>query len=59
MDIAAMAMNMSQANLQTEISVALMKNVKDMAEVQGQAISEMIESVPSPAGVGQNIDIKL
>lgn len=61
MDINDVAMNMSQLQLQTQIGCALMENVKELAEVQGEALSEMIESVPAPlpAGIGQNIDISL
>ncbi len=59
MDIAAMAMGMKQMELQTQVSVSVLKNVKEMAEVQGEAISEMIESVPHPEGIGQHIDISL
>ncbi len=61
MDINDVAMSMSQMQLQTQIDCALMENVKELAEVQGEALSEMIQSVPapSPAGIGQNIDISL
>lgn len=59
MDIGALSTAMSQVNIQTQVGCALMENVKEMVEVQGQALSEMIASVPSPAGVGGNIDIKL
>ena len=61
MDINDVAMSMSQMQLQTQIGCALMENVKELAEVQGEALSEMIQSVlaPSPAGIGQNIDISL
>ena len=56
MDINDVAMSMSQMQLQTQIGCALMENVKELAEVQGEALSEMIQSVPapSPAGIGQN-----
>ena len=58
MDITALSTTLSQANLQTAIGFELLANATEMAEVQTEAIQELISSVPTP-GVGENIDISL
>lgn len=45
MSIAAMSMNMSNYQAVTNINLSLMGKVLDTAEVQGQAIEEMLSSV--------------
>jgi len=59
MDLTAVAMNMSQIDLQTKVGCALMENAKELVEQQGEAITEMIESMPAPAGMGEHIDVSL
>lgn len=59
MDLTAISTSMSQIDLETKVGAALMANVKELAEQQGEALTEMIESIPSPAGVGKKIDISL
>lgn len=59
MDINALSRSMEQIpDLQTSIGAALMENAMDLAEVQGQAIQELIATLPTP-GIGENIDISL
>lgn len=52
--IASMATNMSSANLQYNVSMAVTKKAMDSQEVALEGLLEMMP--PSPAGVGQNID---
>lgn len=52
--VAAMATNMSAAQLQYNVSLSVTKKVMDSQEVAMQGLLEMMP--PSPAGVGQNID---
>lgn len=59
MDLTSVAMNMSQVDLQTKLGCALMEQATELAEQQGQALTEMIESIPAPAGVGEHIDVTL
>jgi hypothetical protein len=58
MDISSLAMNMSQIGLQQDIGVAMLSKTMDTAEVTGQGIQKMIDSVPTP-NLGGSIDIKL
>lgn len=51
--VAAMATNMSAAQLQYNVSLSVTKAM-DSQEVAMQGLLEMMP--PSPAGVGQNID---
>ena len=46
MDVAAMSLSLSACETNTNISLAMMSKVLDTAEVAGEALTEMIESVP-------------
>ncbi|MCC8024794.1 MAG: YjfB family protein [Clostridium sp.] len=48
MSIASGSMSMSTARLMTDMNVALMGKVLDTAQVQGEVLQDMMESVPSP-----------
>lgn len=56
MDIAAMSLSLSACSTNTGISLAMMSKVLDTAEVAGEALAEMIESIPTP-GLGEHIDV--
>ena len=56
LDIAAMSLSLSACSTNTNISIAMMSKVLDTVEVAGEALTEMIESVPTP-GLGERIDI--
>ena len=58
MDITELSMSLSQTNLQNAIGYELLANAKEMAEIQTDAIQEIIASIPTP-GVGEHIDISL
>lgn len=59
MDLTTVAMNLSQIDLQNKIGCALMENAQELVQQQQNALADMIESTPSPAGVGEHIDISL
>ncbi|TSB48440.1 YjfB family protein [Alkalicoccobacillus porphyridii] len=63
MDIALLSMAMSQANVQQQVSVAVMKQAMGTAEQQGKAIQNLMEttsSAPSPhPQLGRNFDIQV
>ena len=56
MDIAAMSLSLSACSVNTNISLALMSNVLDTAEVTGEVLTEMIDSIPVQ-GLGEHIDV--
>lgn len=58
MDITSLSPALSQADLQSQIGFALLENVMELAEVETEALQEMITSVSVP-GVGEHIDISL
>lgn len=58
MDIAALSTAMSQANLATQVSVAVTGKVMDMAEVSGDQMVKALEQSVQPH-LGSNIDVRL
>lgn len=58
MDIAALSMSMSMANLQTQIGIALMDKAMETAEITTDGIQQMMEASVTPH-LGQMIDISL
>jgi hypothetical protein len=48
---------MQNANVQSEIAVAIMKQVQDQQQVFANALLEMINQGPMPDGTGQVINI--
>lgn len=56
MDIPALSTMMSMERLSTNISFAMMSKVLDTAEVTGEVLTEMIDSIPVQ-GLGEHIDV--
>jgi len=48
MSIASASMMLSASRMMTDVNMALMGRMLDMAEVQGRAMQEMMESMPPP-----------
>lgn len=48
MSIASASMTLSTSRMMTDVNMALMGRMLDMAEVQGRAMQEMMESMPPP-----------
>lgn len=44
MSIASASMTLSNSRMMTEVNMALMGKMLDMAEIQGQAVQEMMET---------------
>lgn len=57
MDITALSPAFNQANLQMNIGYKLLENTQELAEIQTEALKELIASIPT--GVGENIDISV
>lgn len=57
MDIAALAMNMSQAKLMQDVSLAVTKQAMEMQEQQTTQLVEMLDAQHPTAG--QNFDISI
>lgn len=58
MDIAALSMNMAMANLQNGISVGMMKKTMETNEQSMEAITDMLNNMPSPDGKGTVLNVK-
>ena len=57
--VAATSVNLSQYNVQTAVSLGLLKNSMDSAEAVSAQLIEMMESVPMPSsGVGSLLDVR-
>lgn len=55
--LAAMATGMQNTQVQSEISIAIMKQVQDQQKVIANALLEMIRQGPMPDGAGQIVNI--
>ena len=58
MDIAALSMNMAMANLQNGFSVGMMKKTMEANEQSMEAITDMLNNMPSPDGKGTVLNVK-
>lgn len=59
MEIAALSMNMAMANLQNGISVGMMKKTMEANEQSMEAITDMLDNLPSPDGKGTVLNVKV
>ncbi|MGJ9458165.1 YjfB family protein [Oceanobacillus sp. CF4.6] len=60
MDIAALSVVMSNNQVRSSASLAVMDNIKDVAQQQSLQLMEMMhETVPEHPRLGNQIDIKL
>lgn len=58
MDIAAAAMSMAMTNMQNGLAVGMMKKTMEASEQSMEAITKMIDSIPSPDGRGQLLNVR-
>jgi len=56
MDVAAMAMVMSQSRVQQSAGIAVMKMAMDSGKENATQITDMIKNVAVDTSVGQNLD---
>ncbi|MFC4024998.1 YjfB family protein [Oceanobacillus longus] len=60
MDIAALSVVMSNNQVRSSASLAVMDNIKDVAQQQSLQLMEMMqETVPAHPNLGNQIDIQL
>ncbi|MBQ8195903.1 MAG: YjfB family protein [Oscillospiraceae bacterium] len=57
--IAAMATGMAMANLQNSVSISMMKKSLEATQQNMEAITQMMDSMPSPDGRGTVLDIRV
>lgn len=58
MSIASTAMSLAMANMQNGLAVGMLKKTMDASEQSMEAITEMLDSIPSPDGRGQLLDVR-
>ena len=57
--IAAMSIGMAQQNVQTAVSIGMLKNSMESFEATNAQLIEMMDSVPMPSsGVGSLLDLR-
>ncbi len=59
MDIAAMSMAMSAANTQQAVSIGMLKKNMESSEETMQAITDMMDNMPSPDGRGNLLNVRV
>lgn len=63
MDIARLSMSMSTANVQSQVSMAVLSNALDMTEELGRGLIEIMDAAAMELsvnpGVGANFDIRI
>lgn len=58
MDVAALSVNMAQANVQSAIGVSLLKMANEAAKQQGDQLVQMMMQSVQPH-LGSNLDIRV
>lgn len=58
MQIASMAMSMAMSNLQNGLAVGMLKKTMEASEESMNIILDMLDSIPSPDGRGQLLDVR-
>ncbi len=56
--IAALSMNMAMANMQSAVSVGMMKKTMESQQASMEAITDMLDAMPSPDGRGTLLNVK-
>lgn len=59
MDISGLSMSMPTDRINTGLEMVLLSKVLDTAEQTGEALEEMMGSVPATPGLGENIDLRV
>lgn len=59
MQIASTTMALAMANMQNGLAVGMLKQTMDASEQSMEAITEMLDSIPSPDGRGQLLDVRV
>lgn len=55
--IASLSMSMAMSNLQNGVAVGMLKKTMESSEQSMEAITEMLDNMPSPDGKGQLLNV--
>ena len=58
-EIAALTMGMAMSNLQTGISIGMMKKTMESTEQSMELITDMMDNMPSPDGKGNLLNVRV
>lgn len=58
MQIASLSMAMAMDNLQNGLAVGMLKKTMEASEASMEAITEMLDNMPSPDGRGQLLNVR-
>lgn len=58
LEIAATAMSMAMSNMQNGLALGMMKKTMESSEQSMEAITKMIDSIPSPDGKGKLLNVR-
>ena len=58
MSIAAASMSMAMNNFQDALAIGMLKKTMESSEQAMQAITKMLDSIPSPDGKGQLLNVR-
>ncbi len=59
MEIAALSVNMAAANVQSGVSVGMMKKTMEANQESMEAITDMMDNMPSPDGRGTVLNVRV
>lgn len=57
--IAALSMSMAMQNMQSALSVGMMKKTMEASEQSMEAITKMLDNMPSPDGRGTLLNVRV
>lgn len=57
MAIASMSMDMAMSNAQDALAIGMMKKTMESSEQSMEAITEMLDNIPSPDGRGHLLNV--
>ncbi|MGN0688405.1 MAG: YjfB family protein [Oscillospiraceae bacterium] len=57
--IAALSMNMAMTNVQNAVSVGMMKKTLEATQASMDAITDMLDAMPSPDGKGNLLNVRV
>lgn len=57
MAIASMSMQMAMSNMQDSLAIGMLKKTMESSEASMEAITDMIDNMPSPDGRGQLLNV--
>lgn len=58
MQIASTTMAMAMSNMQNGLAIGMLKETMEASDQSMEAITDMLDSIPSPDGRGQLLDVR-